>query len=178
MRFSTIFATAAFLLPLASAKCYKEGPGSPNKQLAVDNLDAVCRGMQGNFVAGLERTSCVSDVANGNEWFFSVKRIGKTDFTLLLDQCKFGLGREIGGCSTGGDRKDGNWEYRSDANQGVCLDVKYINDHPPKYRKREITSVFGESEASAKKGKRDVKITFGNPVPPQPAQKRGLRFAV
>jgi len=112
MRFSTIFVTAAFLLSLAFAKCYKYGPSNPNKQLAIDNIDIVCKTIQGNFRAGLERTSCVTNTATGNEWFFSVKCIAKSDKTLPFNQCQFGLRREIDGCSTGGDRKDGDWEYR------------------------------------------------------------------
>jgi len=63
---------------------------------------------------------------------------------------------------------------RSDANEGVCIDVNYINN-PPKDRKRDITSVFGEPEVLDKTEKKEVKITFGNAVPPQPKEKREVK---
>jgi hypothetical protein len=112
MHLLTIFVTAASLLPLASANCYKEGPSNTNKQLALDNIDNICKVMQGSFRAGLERTGCVTSASQGNEWFFSVKCIAKDDDVLPLDLCTFGLSREVNGCKTGGDRKEKGWEFR------------------------------------------------------------------
>jgi hypothetical protein len=112
MHLLTIFVTAASLLPLASAMCYKEGPPNTNKQLAIDNINDICKVMQGSFRAGLERTGCVTSTSQGNEWFFSVKRVAKDDDVLTLALCNFGLSREVNGCKTGGDRKQWGWEFR------------------------------------------------------------------
>ncbi|MCJ1364113.1 hypothetical protein MMC16_003222 [Acarospora aff. strigata] len=169
MRFSTLFANAAFLLALVSAKCYKNGPNEPNKQLALDNIATVCKTMQGNFRSGLERTACVTNSATGNQWFFGIKCRPKTDRLLTFELCMMGLRREVDNCKHGGSLADGDWQYTSDANAGVCMDVKYINAHP-RHRKRAIDTVSGTAgPITDEKDKKDVTITFGS-VPPQPAQ--------
>ena len=62
---------------------------------------------------------------------------------------------------------------RSDSNVGVCMDTTYINTHSG--RKRGSNPAFSELESGNGEEKREVKVTYGNPVPPQPWEKREVK---
>lgn len=53
------------------------------------------------------------------------------------------------------------------------MDTYYINNHPA--RKRRSYPVSGELVSAESEGKREVKVTYGNPVPPQPWEKRDVK---
>ena len=109
---------AALVVPLVSAGCYSGGEVWPDKQDAINKLDAVCAGLQGTYTTGQGRGKCVNGPAGKNvRYDFHVTRfIGPVKDTRGLElsksECIDGLKKEITGCDHGGDTKYTNWEYR------------------------------------------------------------------
>jgi hypothetical protein len=108
----SIISSILLLLPLATAKCYGKPVSSVNKQLVHNNIESVCKLMQGHFRAKQPRDSCITDSSSGTEWRMGVTCINKKmDGTLTLDACKAGIQQELDKCSQGGHHKKDDFEF-------------------------------------------------------------------
>lgn len=106
---NAVAAFVALLLPLASAKCYGDVPPNTNKQFAFDNIYNSATLLQGHLDAGQVRGVCVSDVNQGNHWYFSVRNVGKTGQTIKKDLIEKYLNDEVRVCNEGGGFSEYNY---------------------------------------------------------------------
>jgi hypothetical protein len=104
---------AVLLLPLASAKCYKDSPKNTNKQFAYDNIGNSATSLQGELDAGQVRGVCVTDSTQGNHWYFSIRNTGKNGQNVNKEDIDQYLRLEIDGCKeNGGYSAHGYIEYK------------------------------------------------------------------
>lgn len=119
MRFYSAVALSALLLPLVSAECYNDEVKNANTQLAHDSIDSTAKFLQGTLVGRQERGTCVTDVSNGNQWYFGLRSMIDTEQQVSKEDIVTYLTREVNGCQqNGGFRKQGNVEYKY-----VCTDT-------------------------------------------------------
>ena len=102
---------APFAAQLASAKCYKSGDEA-DKSTANNDLDTKCRSFQGFFENGQWRQGCTAVDSSNKYWYVEVKRTGSGSGTLTLEKCKENLGKEVNGCSKGGDSEHDGFNFR------------------------------------------------------------------
>lgn len=104
---------AAILLPLASAKCYNNGPVFVNKQFGLDNVYNTAIMLQGELQSGQVRGTCVTDKNGGYNWYFSVRNVGKSGQTLDKNKIDGYLRAEIHNCGLKGGYTKHDWiEYK------------------------------------------------------------------
>jgi hypothetical protein len=113
MRFSTATVVYTILLPLVSAKCWKDSPPNANKQFGVDNVEGVAKLLQGNFEGGEWRDKCLTDDKLGYKLYFSITNTGTSAQTLDKATVLKYFKMEIDGCGThGGKSSHNSIEYK------------------------------------------------------------------
>lgn len=128
MRFyEAVVLLSPLLLPLASAECYNDEIRNTNTQLAHNNIRNVAKFLQGTLVGRQERGTCVTDTANGSQWYFGIRSMTDSEQQVTENEIDAYLTREVNGCKKhGGFRREGNVEYKyvcpnADRDKGITL---------------------------------------------------------
>ena len=74
-----------------------------------------------------ERGTCVTDTANGSQWYFGIRSMTDSEQQVTENEIDAYLTREVNGCKKhGGFRREGNVEYKyvcpnADRDKGITL---------------------------------------------------------
>ncbi|KAF2491663.1 hypothetical protein BU16DRAFT_594727 [Lophium mytilinum] len=158
-----LIALAATMVSGTEPDCFRGGVFG-NTTFGKLQVDKVCTGMQGRFEHLQERDACVFPWANykrgdGISWYFNIKRHSDHAGTLTKAVCVAGLGELVDFCSRGGKDKTDSWTFTSDPNEGLCVDIDYINSvnsenqhKKPKANKPQAHDPDHTKESSAARG--------------------------
>ncbi|KAI4207641.1 MAG: hypothetical protein LQ346_000448 [Caloplaca aetnensis] len=103
---------------IVSGTCYGSGL-EWDREKAINAVDKACKALVGNYPGGQAKVSNIN-VKPGNCYHFVLRRLGGTNKSIALGECKSGMLHEVTGCQRGGSTGYDNWAYIADPNQGVC----------------------------------------------------------
>lgn len=94
---------------IVSGTCYGSGL-EWDREKAINAVDKACKALVGNYPGGQAKVSNIN-VKPGNCYHFVLRRLGGTNKSIALGECKSGMLHEVTGCQRGGSTGYDNWAY-------------------------------------------------------------------